>query len=171
MSGYDSSLSLRALVRETVFRPFPLASPSGTLYIERMFLLRLCINQPIHYLRLYRFIYSNKKTGQCVGIVVPVGRIVQLCVEHVKGDALLWGWDRRWWWCECGWWWGGGTPPKQWVCCLASFALCHGGEDGCHGDAEFLWTGVHFPECGWVLFSYRATATQSEIGRAATTKK
>jgi len=59
MSGDDSSLSLRAPVRETVFRPFPLASPSGALYIERMFLLRLCINKPIHYLRLYRSLYSN----------------------------------------------------------------------------------------------------------------
>jgi len=60
MSGDDSSPSIRALVRETVFRPFPLACPSGALYIERMFLLRLCINQPIHYLRLYRSLYSNK---------------------------------------------------------------------------------------------------------------
>jgi len=59
MSGDDSSLSLRVPVRETVFRPFPLASPSGTLYIERMFFLRRCINQPIHYLRLYRSLYSN----------------------------------------------------------------------------------------------------------------
>jgi len=59
MSRDDSSLSLRAQVRETVFRPFPLASPSGALYIERMFFLRRCINQPIHYLRLYRSIYSN----------------------------------------------------------------------------------------------------------------
>jgi len=66
MSGDDSSLSLRAPVRETVFRPFPLASPSGALYIERMFLLRLCINQPIHYLRLYRSIYSNKAQQQRV---------------------------------------------------------------------------------------------------------
>jgi len=45
MSGDDSSLSLRAPARETVFRPFPLASPSGALYIERMFFLRRCINQ------------------------------------------------------------------------------------------------------------------------------
>jgi len=59
MSRDDTSLSLRAPVRETVFHPFPLASPSGALYIERMFLLRLCINQPIHYLRLYRSLYSN----------------------------------------------------------------------------------------------------------------
>jgi len=43
MSGDDSSLSLRAPARETVFRPFPLASPSGALYIERMFFLRRCI--------------------------------------------------------------------------------------------------------------------------------
>ena len=61
MSGDDSSLSLRAPVRETVFRPFPLATPSGALYIERMSFLRHCINQPIHYLRLYRSIYSNKR--------------------------------------------------------------------------------------------------------------
>ena len=59
MSGDDSSLSLRAAARETVFRPFPLASPSGALYIERMFFLRRCINQSIHYLRLYRSLYSN----------------------------------------------------------------------------------------------------------------
>jgi len=39
----DSSLSLRAPARETVFRPFLLASPSGALYIERMFFLRRCI--------------------------------------------------------------------------------------------------------------------------------
>jgi len=43
MSGDDSSLSLRAPARETVFRPFPSASPSGALYIERMFFLRPCI--------------------------------------------------------------------------------------------------------------------------------
>jgi len=60
MSGDDSSLSLRAPARERVFRPFPLASPSGALYIERMFLLRPCINQSVHYLRLYRSLYSNK---------------------------------------------------------------------------------------------------------------
>jgi len=59
MSGDDSRPSLRAPAQETVFRPFPLASPSGPLYIERMFLLRLCINQSIHYLRLYRSLYSN----------------------------------------------------------------------------------------------------------------
>ena len=59
MSGDDSRPSLRAPAQETVFRPFPLASPSGPLYIERMFLLRLCINQSIPYLRLYRSIYSN----------------------------------------------------------------------------------------------------------------
>jgi len=45
MSGDDSRPSLRAPAQETVFRPFPLACPSGTLYRERMFLLRLCINQ------------------------------------------------------------------------------------------------------------------------------
>jgi len=59
MSGDDSRPSLRAPAQETVFRPFPLASPSGPLYIERMFLLRLCINQSVHYLRLYRSLYSN----------------------------------------------------------------------------------------------------------------
>jgi len=59
MSGDDSSLSLRAPARETVFRPFPLASSSGALYIERMFFLRPCINQSVHYLRLYRSLYSN----------------------------------------------------------------------------------------------------------------
>jgi len=61
MSGDDSSLSLRAPARETVFRPFPLASPSGALYIERMFFLRPCINQSVHYLRLYRSLYSNTR--------------------------------------------------------------------------------------------------------------
>jgi len=60
MSGDDSRPSLRAPAQEAVFRPFPLASPSGPLYIERMFLLRLCINQSIRYLRLYRSLYSNK---------------------------------------------------------------------------------------------------------------
>jgi len=64
MSGDDSSLSLRAPARETVFRPFPLASPSGVLYIERMFFLRRCINQSVHYLRLYRSLYSN--TTACI---------------------------------------------------------------------------------------------------------
>jgi len=59
MSGDYSSLSLQELARETVFHPFPLASPSGTLYIERIFFLRLCINKSIHYLRLYRSLYSN----------------------------------------------------------------------------------------------------------------
>jgi len=63
MSGDDSSLSLRAPARETVFRPFPLASPSGALYIERMFFLRRCINKSVHYLRLYRSLYSNKEMG------------------------------------------------------------------------------------------------------------
>ena len=52
MPGDDSCLSLRAPARETVFRPFPLASPSGPLYIERMFLLRSCINQSINSLSL-----------------------------------------------------------------------------------------------------------------------
>jgi len=60
MSGDDSGPSLRAPAQETVFRPFPMASPSGPLYIERMFLLLLCINQSIHYLRLYRSLYSNR---------------------------------------------------------------------------------------------------------------
>jgi len=61
MSGDDSRPSRRAPAQETVFRPFPLASPSGPLYIERMFLLRLCINQSIRYLRLYRSLYSNNR--------------------------------------------------------------------------------------------------------------
>jgi len=64
MSGDDSRPSLRAPAQETVFRPFPLASPSGPLYIERMFLLRLCINQSIRYLRLYRSLYSNSSGSQ-----------------------------------------------------------------------------------------------------------
>ena len=38
---------------------FPLASPSGPLYVERMFCLLLCINQSIHCLHLYRSLYSN----------------------------------------------------------------------------------------------------------------
>jgi len=38
----------------------PLASPSCPRYIERMFLLRRCINQPIHYLHLCRSLYSNR---------------------------------------------------------------------------------------------------------------
>jgi len=59
MSGDDSSLSLRAPARETVFRPFPLASPSGALYIERKFFLRRCIDQSVHYLRHSRSLYSN----------------------------------------------------------------------------------------------------------------
>jgi len=59
MSGDDGRPSLRALAQETVFSPFPLASPLGPLYIERMFLLRLCFNQSIHYLRFYRSLYSN----------------------------------------------------------------------------------------------------------------
>jgi len=82
MSGDDSSLSLRAPVRETVFRPFPLASPSGALYIERMFLLRLCINQPIHYLRLDRSLYSNKRLAP---------RPYQLKTGHAPiGQYLYW---------------------------------------------------------------------------------
>ena len=68
MSGDDSSLGLRAPARETVFRHFPLASPSGALYIERMFFLRRCINQSVHYLRLYRSLYSNKwELEECRG--------------------------------------------------------------------------------------------------------
>ena len=69
---------------------------------------------------------------------------------------------------------GGGVeehPPSDGFVVLAGFALCHGGEDGCHGDAEFSWTGVHFSEQGWTLFGNRATAMRSEIGRSATTKK
>ena len=59
-SGDDSCPSLRAPARETAFRPFPLASPSGPLYIERMFPLRRSINQLIHCLHLYRSRYSNR---------------------------------------------------------------------------------------------------------------
>jgi len=66
MSRDDSSLSLRAPVWETVFCPLPLARPSGALYIERIFLLRLCINQPIHYLHLYQSLYSNTSAGSSV---------------------------------------------------------------------------------------------------------
>jgi len=49
----------RAPARGTVFRLYPLASPSGPLYIERVFLLRSCINRLIHHLHLYRSLYSN----------------------------------------------------------------------------------------------------------------
>ena len=49
----------RAPARGTVFCLYPLASPSGPLYIESVFLLRSCINQLIHYLHLYRSLYSN----------------------------------------------------------------------------------------------------------------
>jgi len=42
---------------------------------------------------------------------------------------------------------------------------------GCHGDVVGMWTGLHFLVRGWVLFANRATATRSEIGWAATTKK
>jgi len=38
----------------------PLGESSGALYIERMFFLRWCINQSVHYLRLYRSLYSNR---------------------------------------------------------------------------------------------------------------
>jgi len=67
MSGDDSRPSLRAPARETIFRPFPLASPSGPLYIERMFLLRLCINQSVQYLRLYHpYIPTNSSAVQWI---------------------------------------------------------------------------------------------------------
>ena len=49
----------RAPARGTVFCLYPLASPSGPLYIEREFLLRSCINQSIHHLHLYRSLYSD----------------------------------------------------------------------------------------------------------------
>ena len=49
----------RAPARGTVFRLYPLASSSGPLYIERVFLLRNCINQLIHHLHLYRSLHSN----------------------------------------------------------------------------------------------------------------
>jgi len=44
----------RAPVRGTVFRLYPLVSPSGPLYMERVFLLRSCISQLIYHLHLYR---------------------------------------------------------------------------------------------------------------------
>ena len=68
MSGDDSSPSLRAPVPETVFRPFPLASPSSALYLERMFLLRLCTNQPIHYLRLLSIHIFQQASLQYLGV-------------------------------------------------------------------------------------------------------
>jgi len=73
MSGDDSSLSLRAPARETVFRPFSLAIPSGALYIERMFFLRRCINQSVHTLRLYRPLYSNSLQAEKVALRIQVG--------------------------------------------------------------------------------------------------
>jgi len=54
----------RAPAQGTVFRLYPLASPSGPLYIERVFLLRSCINQLVHDLHLYRSLYSNTRTGE-----------------------------------------------------------------------------------------------------------
>ena len=87
MSGDDSSLSLRAPARETVFRPFPLASPSGALYIERMFFLRPCINQSVHYLRLYRSLYSNILVSrQVTGIWIL--RQYHLAQGFEDGDLL-----------------------------------------------------------------------------------
>jgi len=57
----------RAPARGTVFRLYPRASPSGPLYIERVFLLLSCINQLIHHLHLYRSLYSNKyRTPSCL---------------------------------------------------------------------------------------------------------
>jgi len=50
----------RAPARGTVFRLYPLASPSGPFYRERVFLLLTCINQLIHHLHLCRSLYSNK---------------------------------------------------------------------------------------------------------------
>jgi len=66
MSGDDSSLSLRAPARETVFRPFPLASPSGALYIERMFFLRRCmmsINQFTIFVSIDPYIPTGYEPG------------------------------------------------------------------------------------------------------------
>ena len=66
MSGDDSRPSLRAPAHETVFRYFPLASPPGPFYIERMFLLRLCINEPTlsSALSIHIFQHSSKTIGQ-----------------------------------------------------------------------------------------------------------
>jgi len=50
----------RAPALGTVFRLYPLASPSGPFYIARVFLLLSCINQLIHHLHLYRSLYSNR---------------------------------------------------------------------------------------------------------------
>ena len=68
MSGDDSCLSLRAPDRKTIFRPSPLASPRGPSNIERMFCLRLCINQSIRCLHLYRSLYSKKEAPRWLGI-------------------------------------------------------------------------------------------------------
>jgi len=90
MSGDDSRPGLRAPARETVFRPFPLASPSGPLYIERMFLLQLCINQSIYCLHLYRSLYSNMRCAatstryMCIAGPESIARQYQLsrpCVD------------------------------------------------------------------------------------------
>jgi len=62
MSGDDSSLSRRAPARETVFRPFPLASPSGALYIKRMFFLRRCINQFTIFVSIDPYIPTSSNT-------------------------------------------------------------------------------------------------------------
>jgi len=61
-SGDDSCLSLPRTGSVESLLSLPLASLSGPLYIEIVFLLRSCMNQSIRYLRLYRSLYSNKKT-------------------------------------------------------------------------------------------------------------
>jgi len=48
----------RAPAQCTVFRLYP-GESLGPLYIDRVFLLRSFINQPIHYLHLYPSLYSN----------------------------------------------------------------------------------------------------------------
>jgi len=58
----DSCLSLPRTGSVESLLSLPMASLSGPLYIEIVFLLRSCMNQSIRYLRLYRSLYSNKKT-------------------------------------------------------------------------------------------------------------
>jgi len=86
MSGDDSRPSLRAPALETVFRPFPLASPSGPLYIERMFLLRLRINQSIRYLHLYRSLYSNSCYTSYFVFPFPTEVCQGTCTENGSGN-------------------------------------------------------------------------------------
>jgi len=65
MSGDDSCPSLRAPAREAVFRPLPLASPSGPLYIERMFLFRVVlINQITIFISIDPYIPSKEANAE-----------------------------------------------------------------------------------------------------------